>query len=320
MSRKTYGFTIVELAIAIVVVAILVAITIVAYDAAQNRSAENALKADLQTASNQLGLALLRGEGYPSNLPDNLRGGNTDLDYSSDGRTYCITASSARDGITPYHITQEGVITEGVCGTSGGGGDPGPGPEPEPEPIIIANLHENPSIEVGQSSFGSPNGSAIARVTERAHTGNASLRVTMPGGRSSTNVGALILQRDVGDFFEPNTTYIVSTYVYVPTGTVNVSLSVQGNGWASRVNPSGNSTAVKNSWARIYNIFTTSNSGRVNLFVLNGSSTPAHNTQFWLDSVMVSKGDEVYPYADGSSPGWSWSGTPWTSSSQGPIL
>lgn len=54
MSKRAYGFTIVELLIVVVVVAILAAISIVAYTGIQNRASDSALQSDLRNIGSKL--------------------------------------------------------------------------------------------------------------------------------------------------------------------------------------------------------------------------------------------------------------------------
>jgi prepilin-type N-terminal cleavage/methylation domain-containing protein len=64
---KNRGFTIVELLIVIVVIAILAAITVVAYNGVRNQADDAALKADLRSVGNQLQLAATdNSDVYPA--------------------------------------------------------------------------------------------------------------------------------------------------------------------------------------------------------------------------------------------------------------
>ena len=70
MERR--GFTIVELLIVIVVIAILAAITIVAYNGIQNQAKSAALRSDLANASRAIEVAHVNSgvTQYPVTLPD----------------------------------------------------------------------------------------------------------------------------------------------------------------------------------------------------------------------------------------------------------
>lgn len=55
------GFTIVELLIVIVIIAVLAAITIVSYNGIQNRAQDSAVKADLKAAATKIEMAKAEG-------------------------------------------------------------------------------------------------------------------------------------------------------------------------------------------------------------------------------------------------------------------
>lgn len=64
--KKQTGFTIVELLIVIVVIAILAAITIVAYNGIQNRAADTAVKSDLRNIASKLAVFNVDNSRYPT--------------------------------------------------------------------------------------------------------------------------------------------------------------------------------------------------------------------------------------------------------------
>ena len=115
------GFTIVELLIVVVVIAILAAITLVAYNGITANAKESALKADLNTTAKKVGITQAETGSYPSSepagLPDSIQYSQT-----NSGQGFCATAS--KDG-KAFHITQDGTIQSGACSghtIAGGGG------------------------------------------------------------------------------------------------------------------------------------------------------------------------------------------------------
>lgn len=128
------GFTIVELLIVIVVIAILAAVTLVAYTGFQDRAETAVLTSDLAQASKQLSMDKALSDVFPNTV--NADGSGTanggkglstssgvSYEYTSTGTTFCL---SAKRGTKAYHVTEGSTPQEGVCsGHSGpiaGGG------------------------------------------------------------------------------------------------------------------------------------------------------------------------------------------------------
>lgn len=87
------GFTIVELLIVVVVIAILAAITIVSYNGITARSVNAGLKTELSTASKKIQQYQIENSQYPDNtwVTNNITLGNgAVLSYSSTATTYCL--------------------------------------------------------------------------------------------------------------------------------------------------------------------------------------------------------------------------------------
>ena len=119
MGKKHTGFTIVELLIVVVVIAILAAITIVAYNGITSRASDSSAKSAMETAVKQVELSNIDNQQYPltlsalSNGAPQL-GSDVRLEYNSDGKTYCITSSSLI-AKTDYYQTNGGSYTSGKC-------------------------------------------------------------------------------------------------------------------------------------------------------------------------------------------------------------
>lgn len=325
-ARKSTGFTIVELLIVVVVIAILAAITIVAYNGITQRANASATQEALTTAVKKISLyGVDNSDTVP---PDLATAGITSTNgviyqYSVNTTTtpqgYCVTATlnnAAYYAGSNYNYTgsSSGTInsttpTSGVCpGHSATG-------------TTIANLSPDPGAEVNINIYGGPNSSVINRDSTRAHQGTYSVRTTMPANSGNGVVGLSLLQSTVGGAgnVQPNTAYTVSAYVYAPSGTADPFITVQGAGKATRGDPGGDGTTLKDQWVRIYNTFTTSASGAIAFYVLNNTTTTA-GMQWWIDDVMIAPGTTVPNFADGDSPGWIWNGTARASTSSGPAL
>lgn len=120
--RKQTGFTIVELLIVIVVIGILAAITIVAYNGIQQRAQKTTLISDVSNGAKLLRVDQSVNNGYPTTLAAANNGQGikvspgTTLRYSFDNtaspQTFCLSAVNSSYA---YMITESTTVSEGSC-------------------------------------------------------------------------------------------------------------------------------------------------------------------------------------------------------------
>jgi len=120
--RTPSGFTIVELLIVVVVIAILAAITIVAYNGVTKRAAESAMQAGIKQVGTSIGVYKLDNSVYPSSLAtlgiDQSLYSNKDAlwAYTTTGDTFCLSTGSKTSSAI-FHISDSnGAPTTGLCG------------------------------------------------------------------------------------------------------------------------------------------------------------------------------------------------------------
>ncbi len=117
---KSAGFTIVELLIVVVVIAILAAVTIVAYNGITSRANESAVKSNLHNVVVRLELDKAETGSFPATLAlaDGGKGvtvdANTSLEYNATGDGFCLTAGSIRDKKN-YYQTSQSAAALGTC-------------------------------------------------------------------------------------------------------------------------------------------------------------------------------------------------------------
>ena len=136
---KQKAFTLVELIIAIAVIAILAGITVVGWGNYQERMETNKVKSDLQMVVAALQNEINFKDTYPSTLPSTIKASDgIQLDYIREGSEYCILATSVKDPSIRYFIrsTNSSTIQSGNC------------IPPPAAPVVTATALSSTSIRV----------------------------------------------------------------------------------------------------------------------------------------------------------------------------
>jgi len=330
-AKKQKGFTIVELLIVIVVIAILAAITIVAYNGIQNRAKATAAQQGISQANKKiLAFSVDNSDTYPEATSTNNGIGNlvslginntgdTTYQYSANNdsspRTFCITATNSNQSF--YLSNSVTKPTSGACpGHGSGGASP------------ITNMAVNPSFENGGTSYTLPGNAGAVIASDWAASGSSSMKMTPPNASSDSFFG---IGGDVGAFragMQAGKTYTISGTVRLTaplTGSLIGNGSRQITAWyttaaganvlAAQSNQAPNSAGT----TRVSVTFSIPSdaTGAWLRFYHGGSSGSG---TVWFDNIMITEGSTQYNYADGSSSNWVWNGTANNATSTGSPL
>lgn len=315
-AQKQKGFTIVELLIVIVVIAILAAISIVAYNGIQNRARASAVSSALSQAGKKLAAFAVDGNGFPTDLATIGINNTSDVTYqysvnnSASPATYCVTATS---GTTSYKTSSTAPAPAlGGCPGHGQGGTP-----------AVTNYAVDPNAAgTGVGGFASAGSSPIATITsiasDRSHNGTTSLKKVVTGASGYTAVMANTpssdrLRVNAGEKVQWSF-WVYSTKAGTPTVYWQGSKVSDGTYTGGS---SGTPSIPANTWTKVTGTHTptfdvyVSNAGMYNFTVVSGDT-------LWFDEFMVTKGDTLPNYADGDSTDWTWNGSANNATSTGP--
>ena len=302
---KTRGFTIVELLIVIVVIGILAAIVIVAYNGVQQRARDATVRADMANSAKKMAIdntlngsyaltaaAVDSGKGLPAST-------GTTYQFHSTGTTYCITGTN---GTASYMISDTATTpTAGGCAGDGTGGV-----------AAVTNLMTNPSAENDASGMWANTASpTIAQSNVQAKFGTYSYALT------STTVSP-----DDAGLIQPTVqpgTYTLSYSYFTPVSR-SVYFDECNSTSGGCTSQSGLQTVAANTWTRIVATFTVGGTGAQSLSIyLHGTNGPnSSGNTIYIDGLMLTAGSSTYNYADGNSPSWIWNGSANSATSTGP--
>jgi prepilin-type N-terminal cleavage/methylation domain-containing protein len=314
-NKHQAGFTIVELLIVIVIIGILAAITIVAYNGIQERARASTVSSALSQATRKIGIYNAENGSYPSTL--SIAGVTNTSDVSYEYNTtptgYCITATN---GTTSYKTTESSSPAQGGCAGHSQGGV-----------AAITNLMPNPSFETNTASwsyrwYGNLGGAGTnSRPTSGGLHGPAYLRKTWTVAGAAADNGFNSTSGQIP---------VTAGQSYTASGAMRTNRSDYsariGFSWYDTsgvaiggVIWSSGTTLGANSWRRI-NHTATAPAGAVSLVVIysNGNSLPwAVGDTLDFDGAMVNTASNIN-FADGNTTDWAWTGSPNNSTSNGP--
>lgn len=115
MRKSKSGFTIVELLIVIVVIAILAAISIVAYNGIQNRARESVLRSALANAGRWMQAQNAENGSYPTSLSGFQGQSGVALSLSTAANGFCINGETLSGSPLALRNESGSGIQEGVC-------------------------------------------------------------------------------------------------------------------------------------------------------------------------------------------------------------
>lgn len=132
LNKKQTGFTIVELLIVIVVIGILAAITIVAYNGIQQRARKASLTSDLKNTATKFEVSKADTGSYPATMTSDMKASTGNIlqaTNTGNADTYCINGYTTDNSLLMSWNSTLGGLTTGLCpgatiGTSTGGTAP----------------------------------------------------------------------------------------------------------------------------------------------------------------------------------------------------
>ena len=318
------GFTIVELLIVIVVIAILAAITIVAYNGIQDRARASAAASSSSQAAKKIKVWQVDNEATTPtcaqfySLITNATGSSCNFDYKDTNYQYtagtagvfCITTTVVNKS---YKVSDSTTPAAGGCPGHGQGGV-----------AAVTNLHPNPggASTTGYSNYAgpAPNVSTMSSVSSTWSASGTAFRTTWTTGGSTSG--------DLGIYVNSNSALTAGkTYTHLYRISAGQASSITGPGiWAGSgvfsisASSAGTTTFSTNTPVTRWATFTADAAAMGAGLRIVQTPTIAAGYYYELSDVMLYEGtyNSSLGFNWGNSPNWAWNGTPNNSTSTGP--
>lgn len=331
-AQKQKGFTIVELLIVIVVIAILAAITIVAYNGVQDRAKQSAAAAaSTQALKKVAAYAAEHNDIYPDTLEQAGVSGSIlgkyqyTVNNNSSPKGFCVTATE--DGVSSYlaqNFTYTSSSTQTVHQSAPQAGVcPG---HVTSNQTSATNFILNPAVRTVPTGWGAlastggaPSGGRVTSVSGLSSLGiTTAYRNTLGGTPGSW----WRVQNDSDVSVTAGDTYTLSGYIRTNVASNTGVIIIWENASGATISESGGSftASTAGGWAR-RSVTAVAPAGAVTArFHFGANSAGAATNYIDATAAMFTKGSAVETYADGDSEGWVWNGSSNAASSSGPAL
>lgn len=328
--QKQKGFTIVELLIVVVVIAILAAITIVSYNGITNRAKQSAVASMTSQVQKKLSAyAVTNNDQYPASLAeagiDSTTASNVQHSYNNSVSPagFCITASQS--GLSSYVASAYQYTTTApqtanqptpISGTCPGHAQAGA--------VAPTNVITNPAVRTNatgwsavSSTGGAQSGGRMTSISGLSSLGITSAYRNTLGGtptswwRAQNNSNAAVVE---------GKTYTLSGYIRPSVAATTGVIIIWQNSSNGTVSESPGAFAAQTAmtWAQ-KSVTATAPVGAVSArYHFGATNNGVSGAYLDATAAMFYEGSTVYPYSDGETTNWVWEGAANASTSKGP--
>lgn len=278
-NRRDSGFTIVELLIVVVVIAILAAITIVVYTGIQQRTRLSTIKSEISSAAKAMEIARIETNVYPTALPPSVpRSSTTALSLSQTSEGFCINGNDKNNlAIQWRYESSSGNLQEGLCS-----GQVIAGSEQGLEPNLITNSNFTSGWHL---NFQTGAGRTLTNRSGTAGDPYPTRPVLVLQNNATTATSWAVVQNSGINRAEIlNGQSYIRSYWVRKVGPYNAGLQMYGlmdGGTQNSTFGTGASTTLTDNWQQVTQSVTAAKDATASNVLYLSTNTPAYGTAGW---------------------------------------